>query len=143
MPEKADIAALVEIGLKRLLWAPKDGILWLEGNQVTCGSWHFEAGHRSSEVLERIFQGSLRDFTWKWSSAMYEMHFWDAGKLYRIKFQGASDISEVAQDAASSIDLPALKLVAIAEQIMDIHRVKGIRHAWETALNAASGSLPD
>ncbi len=138
LPERADIVALVEVLLGRLAWPSREGILWLDGDQLTFGSWHIEGGIRSSEVLEKVFQGSLSDIQWKWSSAMYEMRVLVADKRYRVKFQGESEISAIAQDAASSIDLPGVKLIAITEQIMDLHRVKGMWHAWEAALKSAS-----
>ncbi|MDQ1441484.1 MAG: hypothetical protein QOG97_1712 [Acidimicrobiaceae bacterium] len=140
VPERADIVALVEVLLSRLAWPSKEGILWLDGDQLTFGAWHIEGGKRSSEVLEKVFQGSVNEIHWKWSSAMYEMHLRFAEKRYRVKFQGETAISSVAQDAAMSIDLPGLKLVALAEQAMDLHRVKGMWHAWEAALKSASGS---
>jgi hypothetical protein len=131
--------ALVEVLLSRLAWPSREGILWLDGDQLTFGSWHIEGGNRSSEVLEKVFQSSLSDIQWRWSSAMYEMRVIVADKRYRVKFQGESAISAIAQDAATSIDLPGVKLIAITEQIMDLHRVKGMWRAWEAALKAASG----
>jgi hypothetical protein len=142
LPERADIVALVEVLLSRLAWPTREGILWLDGDQLTFGSWHIEGGSRSSEVLEKVFQGSLSDIHWKWSSAMYEMQVHLADKRYRVKFQDESAVSAVAQDAAASIDLPGVKLIAIAEQIMDLHRVKGMWHSWEAALKSAAGSPP-
>jgi hypothetical protein len=139
MPERADLVALVEVLLGWSAFSSKEGIIWLDGDQLTFGAWHAEDKKRSSDHLEKVFQAPMREVRWKWHGSLDELHVWVADKRYRVKFQGETEWSATVGDAAASIDLPALKIAAIADQIMAHRRLKDVWRHWKPVLESFSG----